>query len=46
MKRPLARTIRVKSKFEKEAEKLRKQTEKNYINRVKRGWENIMAKRV
>ena len=28
--------VRVKSEFEKEAKKLRKQTEKNYINRVKK----------
>ena len=40
------RAVRVKSKYEKEAEKLRKQTEKNDINRVKKGWKNIMAKRV
>ena len=40
------RAVRVKRKFEKEAEKLRKQTEKNDINRVKKGWKNIMAKRV
>ena len=40
------RAVRVKSKFEKEAEKLRKQTEKNDINRVKKEWKNIMAKRV
>ena len=32
----LMRKVRVKSEFEKEAENLRKQTEKNYINWVKK----------
>ena len=38
------RKARVKSEFEKDAENLRKQTEKNYINWVKKGWVNIVAK--
>ena len=44
-KNNLMKKVRVKSEFEKESEKLRQQTEKNCITRVKQGWVNITQKK-
>ena len=44
-KNNLMKEVRVKSEFEKETEKLRQQTEKNWITRVKQGWVNITQKK-